>query len=78
MLYTRDVCDLKAVRSLRFRRRVLSILSRARSRNIRSSGLWSTPTIKVGQPNTKKRALSKPYVTARASPSVGAYLDSAG
>ena len=52
--------------------------SRAQSWNILSNGLWSTPMIKFGQPNMKKWALSRPYVTASTSPSVGAYLDSAG
>ena len=51
--------------------------SRALSARSFSSGLWSTATIKFSQPSTKWRALSKASATARASPSMGAYLDSA-
>ena len=43
-----------------------------------SSGLWSVATTKLSQPRTKCRADSSPYTTANASPSIGAYLDSAG
>ena len=52
--------------------------SRHRSQRTLSNGLWSTAKIKFSQPRTKKRALSKALATANVSPSMGAYLGSAG
>ena len=51
--------------------------SRDLSPNSLQRGLWSTATTRLEQPSTKCRALSSASATARASPSMGAYLDSA-
>ena len=51
--------------------------SRDLSPNSLQRGLWSTATTRLEQPRTKCRALSSASATARASPSMGAYLDSA-
>ena len=56
---------------------VFVISSRVRSPNIFTKGLWSVTTSKLSHPCVKKRVCSKPHATARASPSIGAYLDSA-
>ena len=66
-----------SVFSFKFLKRGLSIACKARSLNILSSGLWSTAMVRSGHPRTKNLALSRPYTTARPSPSMGAYLDSA-
>ena len=42
-----------------------------------SRGLWSTTTVRSLQPSTKYRVLSNASATARASPSIGRYRDSA-
>ena len=64
--------------SLRFLRRGFGMSSKHRSPNNLRSGRWSTATMRSLQPRTKWRALSKESATARASPSTGEYLDSAG
>ena len=56
---------------------MLLMWSRDLSPNILSSGRWSTAMVRLVQPNTKCLALSKASATASASPSIGAYLDSA-
>ena len=63
--------------SFRFLSRGFGMSSRQRSPKIFSSGLWSTATMRSLHPRTKCRALSRASTTARASPSMGAYLDSA-
>ena len=50
----------------------LVMSSSDRSPNTLSRGLWSTAMIKLLQPRTKNRALSRASATARASPSTGA------
>ena len=55
------------LRSLAF-----EILSRDRSPKILSKVLWSTAMMRLVQPSTKKRALSRASATARASSSTGA------
>ena len=67
-----------SVCSLILRSRLLGMSFRHRSDNILSRGLWSTATISLGHPSTKYLVFSKLSATARASPSIGAYLDSAG
>ena len=67
-----------SVFSFRFLSLVLLMWSSDLSPKILRSGLWSTATVRFLQPSTKYLALSKASVTARASPSMGAYLDSAG
>ena len=47
------------------------------SLNILRSGLWSTAMVRFLHPRTKCLALSRASATASASPSTGAYLDSA-
>ena len=47
------------------------------SPNSLQRGLWSAATTRLEQPSTKCQALSSASATARASPSMGAYLDSA-
>ena len=66
------------VRCLRRNRRVLLISSRVLSPRILTSGLWSVITNRSSQPWVKNRVCSRPQATARASPSIGAYLFSAG
>ena len=66
-----------SVRSFKFRSRGFAMSSRQRSLNSFSSGLWSTATIRSLHPRTKCLALSKASATANASPSTGAYRDSA-
>lgn len=65
-----------------FSLRLLSLLfviwSSVLSPKIRSSGLWSTATVRSWQPKTKCLDFSRASATASASPSMGAYLDSAG
>lgn len=68
----------RSVFSLRLRSRMLAILSKERSPRTLSSGLWSTAMIRFSQPRTKNRALSNASATAKASPSIRAYRDSAG
>ena len=68
----------RSVFSLRLRSREFGISSRDLSLNNFNSGLWSTATIKFAHPSTKYLALSKAWTTASASPSTGAYRDSAG
>ena len=63
--------------SFRLRSLAFEISSRDRSPKILSRGLWSTAMIRLVQPSTKKRALSRASATARASPSTGAWRDSA-
>ena len=63
--------------SLIFRNRGLRMSSRARSSSTFSSGLWSTTTVRSGHPNVKCRVLLRASTTASASPSMGAYRDSA-
>ena len=63
--------------SLMFRNRGLGVSSRARSPSTSSSGLWSTTTVRFGHPNVKCRVLLRASTTASASPSMGAYHDSA-
>ena len=63
--------------SLRFLRRGFGMSSRFRSPNSFSSGLWSTATVRSRHPSTKCLARSSASATARASPSTGAYRDSA-
>ena len=67
----------RSVFSLRFRSRELLIFSSDLSPKILSRGLWSTAIIRFSQPRTKCLDLSNASATARASPSIGAYLDSA-
>ena len=62
----------RSVFSFRFHSRPLEISSRDQSPRTFSNGLWSTATIRLLQPRTKKRALSRASATARASPSIGA------
>ena len=52
--------------------------SKDRSPKSFKRGLWSTAMTRSLQPSTKWRALSRASATASASPSMGAYLDSAG
>ena len=47
------------------------------SPNTLSRGLWSTAIVRFLHPRTKWRALSRASATASASPSMGAYRDSA-
>ena len=63
--------------SFRFLSLVLQMWSRDRSPNILKNGLWSTATVRFLHPRTKCLALSRASATASASPSSGAYLDSA-
>ena len=63
--------------SFRFLSLVLVMLSRDLSPNILRSGLWSTAIVRFLHPRTKCLALSRASATASASPSIGAYLDSA-
>ena len=51
--------------------------SNERSPNILRRGLWSTATMRLWQPKTKNLVLSNASATAKASPSIGAYRDSA-
>ena len=67
----------RSVFSLRFRRRDFSMSCCDLSPNTLTSGLWSTAIIKLSQPRTKWRDFSSASTTASASPSIGAYLDSA-
>ena len=67
----------RRVFSFKLQSLVLLMLSRDRSPKILRSGLWSTAMVRLVQPNTKCLALSKASATASASPSIGAYLDSA-
>ena len=61
--------------SLRLRRRVFGMSFRERSPRVLRRGLWSTAAMRSDHPMTKWRALSKASITARASPSIGAYQD---
>lgn len=63
--------------SFRFLSLGFGMSSRDRSPNSLRSGLWSTATIRSLHPRTKYRALSSASATASASPSTGAYRDSA-
>ena len=63
--------------SLMFLNRGFGMSSRARSPSTFSSGLWSTTTVRSGHPNEKCRVLLSASTTASASPSMGAYRDSA-
>ena len=67
----------RSVFSFKFLRRVFGMSSRERSPNNLHKGLWSTAMTRSEQPSTKWRALSRASATARASPSMGAYRDSA-
>ena len=67
----------RKVFSFRFLSLVLVMLSRDLSPNILRSGLWSTAIVRFLHPRTKCLALSRASATASASPSIGAYLDSA-
>ena len=67
----------RKVFSFRFLSLVLVIWSRNRSLNILRSGLWSTAMVRFLHLRTKCLALSRASATASASPSTGAYLDSA-
>ena len=62
----------RSVFSFMFLRRLFDISSRDRSLNTLRRGLWSTAIIRLLQPRTKKRALSRASATAKASPSIGA------
>ena len=65
--------------SAKFLRRGLSISARHFSSEYTpTSGLWSTPMRSFFAPIRKCFPLSKPQATARASPSIGEYLLSAG
>ena len=48
------------------------------SPNIFRRGWWSTMIVNIGDPNKNSLAFSKAHATAKASPSIGAYFDSAG
>ena len=63
--------------SFRFLSLVLQMWSKDLSPNIFKSGVWSTAMVKCLHPRTKCLALSRASATASASPSIGAYLDSA-
>ena len=63
---------------MRLRSREFGISSSDLSPNSFNKGLWSTATIRFVHPKTKYLALSKAWTTANASPSIGAYRDSAG
>ena len=63
---------LRRVFSFRSRSLAFEISSRDRSPKILSKGLWSTAMMRLVQPSTKKRALSRASATARASHSTGA------
>ena len=63
--------------SFRFLSLVLLMLSRDLSPKILRSGWWSTAIVRFLHPRTKCLALSRASATASASPSIGAYLDSA-
>ena len=56
---------------------VFTISSRHLSPKILISGLWSVTTVRSSQPIVKKRVCSSAHATAKASPSMGAYLCSA-
>ena len=73
MIWKRNRSD----RSFRLRRRRLGMPSRDLSLNVFTRGLWSTATVRFGQPKTKWRAFSRASTGARASPSIGAYRVSA-
>ena len=82
LFFTPGMCVIlnlyRKVFSLRLRRRALLIASRDLSPKILSKGRWSTAMVRLWQPSTKCLALSSASATARASPSMGAYRDSAG
>ena len=65
------------VLSLKLKRRVLVILSSDLSPNIFKRGRWSVTTVNFGHPKTNMRHFSRASATAKASPSIGAYLLSA-
>ena len=67
----------RRVFSLRFLSLALLMWTRDLSPNIFRSGLWSTAMVRFLHPRTKCLALSRASTTASASPSIGAYLDSA-
>ena len=66
----------RRVFSFKFLSLVLLMWSRDQSPNILKSGLWSTAMVRFLQASIKCLALSRASVTASASPSIGAYLDS--
>ena len=68
----------QSVLSLRFLSLVLLRWSRDLSPKIFRSGRWSTAMVRFLQPSTNCLALSRASGTAKASPSMGAYLDLAG
>ena len=68
----------RRVFSFRSRALPLEISSRDWSLNILRSGLWSTVMMRLLQPRTKNRALSRASATARGSPSIGVQSDLAG
>ena len=67
-----------SVFSFRLKSLGFGMSSIARSPRSFKRGWWSTATIKSGCPSTKYLAFSRDQATARLSPSIGAYLDSAG
>merc|ERR1712127_559614 len=62
---------------LRFKILGFSMSPSSLSPRIFSRGLWSTATTSISLPRVKCRVFWRAHATARASPSTGAYLDSA-
>ena len=77
---SRDVNDVETESQrllLQVKEAGLGMPSRDLSLNVFTRGLWSTATVRFGQPKTKWRAFSRASTRARAFPSIGAYRDSA-